>query len=58
MATEVDSLLKIHWTVYDGQKQEWNFKKIMDVEEKPDNMDIEKKVMLWRMCRADADWRL
>jgi len=22
MATEVDSLLKIHWTVYDGQKQE------------------------------------
>jgi hypothetical protein len=22
MATEVDSLLKIHWTIYDGQKEE------------------------------------
>ena len=32
--------------------------KIMGVEEKPDNMDIEKKVMLRRMCTADADWRL
>jgi len=29
--------------------------KIMGVEEKPDNMDIEKKVMLRRMCTADAD---
>jgi len=33
-------------------------RKIMGVEEKPDNVDIEKKVMLRRTCTADADQRL
>jgi len=30
-------------------------RKIMGVEEKPDNVDIENKVMLHRICTADAD---
>jgi hypothetical protein len=29
-------------------------REIMGVEEKPDNVDIEKKVMLQRICTADG----
>jgi hypothetical protein len=35
-----------------------NIRKIKGVEEKPDNVDIEKKVMLQRICIANADQRL
>jgi hypothetical protein len=33
-------------------------RKIMGVEGKPDNADIENKLMLHRICTANADQRL
>jgi hypothetical protein len=41
-----------------ARRENETVRKIMGVEEKPDNVDIEKKVMLCRICTADADQRL
>jgi hypothetical protein len=41
-----------------ARRKNETIRKIMSVEEKQDNVDIEKKVRLRRICTADADQRL